>query len=241
MRAPKCCSEIGCTILVHDGKSRCPAHRGESRWAPRTGTSRTGTKAHKARRARILRRDPLCKLAYPGCTGTSTVADHIRPLAANGADTESNMQGACRSCSDKKTSQEAHFLAGHDVPCPWPTRGGFPGGVQKNRHHPLMHEEGDHPMMSLSRDHPQDTIQSWPAPSHLHRRQRLGRVAGRPPPQQISHGQDGSFPWLRVWGFVGCCQRSTGMFKVRGWLRCPRSTRLFSAYRSELRPEQRRS
>jgi 5-methylcytosine-specific restriction protein A len=121
MRAPKICSEPGCLALVHDGGSRCPDDRSRiGKWRKgKIGTNRTGTAAHKARRERILKRDPWCMLKLPGCQSVSTVCDHIIPLAAGGADEDWNCQGVCQNCSDKKTSAEGHYLAGHDVPCPW--------------------------------------------------------------------------------------------------------------------------
>ena len=132
MRAPKICSQEGCSTLTYDDASRCPEHhRRNGKWGPKVGTNRTATTAHKARRLRILRRDPMCQLGYAGCTGTSTICDHVIPLAAGGPDTDSNCQGVCRSCSDKKTSKEGHYLAGHNVERPWPTEGDSPEGAAK--------------------------------------------------------------------------------------------------------------
>jgi hypothetical protein len=103
MRAPKLCNQDGCSTLVYDGASRCPAHhRRNGKWDAKRGyTNRTATTGHKKRRERILRRDPMCQLGFPGCTGTSTVADHIVCLAAGGADVDTNMQGVCRKCSER--------------------------------------------------------------------------------------------------------------------------------------------
>src|SRR3984893_17224723 len=105
MRAPKICSQEGCSTLTYDGASRCPEHhRRNGKWGPKVGTNRTATTAHKARRLRILRRDPMCQLGYAGYTGTSTICDHVIPLAAGAPDTDSNCQGVCRSCSDIATT-----------------------------------------------------------------------------------------------------------------------------------------
>jgi 5-methylcytosine-specific restriction enzyme A len=122
-RAPKICNEPGCTTLVA-GESRCAKHYSRNKWGHKTGTNRTAKTGHKQRRERILRRDPLCQLGYAGiCTGISTVCDHIVPLAAGGADSDANCQGVCEPCSNRKTSLEGHYIAGHNVPCPWPTQG----------------------------------------------------------------------------------------------------------------------
>lgn len=69
----------------------------------------------KRTRARILRRDPHCKLAIEGvCTGTSTEADHITPHAQALAlgwplpdiDSIENGQGVCKPCHQIKTRAE---------------------------------------------------------------------------------------------------------------------------------------
>jgi 5-methylcytosine-specific restriction enzyme A len=163
MRAPKSCSQEGCSTLTYDGASRCPEHhRRNGKWGPKVGTNRTATTAHKARRLRILRRDPMCQSGYAGCTGTSTICDHVIPLAAGGPDTDSNCQGVCRSCSDKKTSKEGHYLAGHNVE-PRGRRRGIRRRVRRKRHHP----NADDLVMRLSRDHPPDKrcpAASFPGP-----------------------------------------------------------------------------
>lgn len=56
-------------------------------------------------RPHILKRDPRCKLRYPGCTGVSTQVDHIQ----RGDDhTFQNLQGVCAGCHAKKSSREGH-------------------------------------------------------------------------------------------------------------------------------------
>jgi hypothetical protein len=131
-RAPTVCLE--CTTLVYDGSGRCHQHQRRSgKWDSKKGrTNRTATSEHKKRRKRILKRDPLCKLAYEGiCTRISTICDHIIPLGAAqlvGAtvaqlDTDDYCRGVCRPCSDRVTSLAGHYIAGHNVECPWPTEG----------------------------------------------------------------------------------------------------------------------
>jgi 5-methylcytosine-specific restriction enzyme A len=142
-RAPKLCnSPEGCTALVHDGSGRCPQHQRRSgKWDAKKGyTNRTATTEHKKRRTRILKRDPLCTLAYDGiCTKVSTVCDHAIPLAAAQLvgltvaqlDTDDMCQGACEPCSRSKTAREAHYVAGHRVDCPW-----SPDAVARARRQP---------------------------------------------------------------------------------------------------------
>jgi 5-methylcytosine-specific restriction protein A len=65
------------------------------------------TRAWRTLRDRVLRRDPTCAIGGPGCTVTSTIADHIVPRAEGGTDDLDNLQGVCAVCSDAKTKQEA--------------------------------------------------------------------------------------------------------------------------------------
>lgn len=124
----KPCSNVNCPNLIERGQRYCPGCAPASRWGDKgLGSNRTGTKAHKSRRKRILTRDPMCQLRLPGCTATSTVLDHIVPLKAAGItgltaaqlDSDVNCRGICQRCSDKVSSQQAHYLAGHKVDCPW--------------------------------------------------------------------------------------------------------------------------
>lgn len=118
-KAPKICGTQDCINLVRGG-TYCPEHakQKQERW----GTDRTAQAGHKARRARILKRDPHCMLRLTGCTGTSTVCDHIVPLAvlAPGiGDHDANCRGVCSPCDKKITSKQAHWIAGHNVQRPW--------------------------------------------------------------------------------------------------------------------------
>ena len=120
-RAKKICSAVGCTTLVASG-SRCVTHKSDGRFQQRRGTPRTATTEWKKIRATVLRRDPMCQIRRPDiCTGLSQICDHIRCVAAGGSDDLRNLRGSCKACSDWHTSQEAHYLAGHNVPCPWPS------------------------------------------------------------------------------------------------------------------------
>lgn len=131
-RAPRLCSHTGCVALVYGSNSRCAEHqprRGSNRpFGAKTGvTNRTATTLHKARRLRIIKRDPICRLAFEGCETTSTILDHRIPLAAAVIvgmteamlDVDANCQGCCRHCHGIKTSREGNYLRGANVPCPW--------------------------------------------------------------------------------------------------------------------------
>lgn len=66
------------------------------------------TRRQRKERAHILQRDPICYLHYDCCTYTSTVEDHVTPLAQGGDRwSYSNRRGACKPCHDRKTQREA--------------------------------------------------------------------------------------------------------------------------------------
>jgi 5-methylcytosine-specific restriction enzyme A len=55
-------------------------------------------------RARILRRDPLCRIHGPGCSLVSTEVDHVVP---DGGEHDGNLAGVCHHCHGVKTRVEA--------------------------------------------------------------------------------------------------------------------------------------
>lgn len=66
------------------------------------------TRLQRKQRSDILKRDPVCYLRFPGCTDASTVEDHVIPLSQGGDRwSYSNRRGACTSCHNIKTQQEA--------------------------------------------------------------------------------------------------------------------------------------
>lgn len=66
------------------------------------------TRRQRKQRADILTRDPICYLQYTGCTQTSTIEDHVIPLSQGGDRwSYSNRRGACATCHNIKTQQEA--------------------------------------------------------------------------------------------------------------------------------------
>lgn len=65
-----------------------------------------------ATRARILRRDPVCRCSgcryHVGlCAAPSTDADHVVSVARGGSHDLGNGQGLCRRCHQAKTTREA--------------------------------------------------------------------------------------------------------------------------------------
>lgn len=58
----------------------------------------------------VLAEEPLCRMCLamePPRYTPSTIADHITPKAEGGSDERSNYQGACDSCSKRKTGRES--------------------------------------------------------------------------------------------------------------------------------------
>jgi 5-methylcytosine-specific restriction protein A len=108
-RGPKACSDIGCTILVHDGGSRCPEHR--KVWAsPRTASSRrTGTRQFNATiRPRVLERDGgLCRVMGPGCARLASQVHHVKEVSAGGSDDLDNLISVCEPCHKHITAASA--------------------------------------------------------------------------------------------------------------------------------------
>ena len=62
------------------------------------------TRKWRILQAQVIREEPYCRLGLPGCTTTSTTADHIIPLSMRPdlRYVRSNLQGACRSCNLKR-------------------------------------------------------------------------------------------------------------------------------------------
>lgn len=59
-------------------------------------------------RASLFARHPWCVLCEKvGRQTRATIRDHIIPLAEGGADDETNEQGLCLDCSDRKTEEES--------------------------------------------------------------------------------------------------------------------------------------
>lgn len=65
-------------------------------------------RALQAMRARLFKREPLCRACRKqGRVTLATIRDHVVPLAEGGVDDETNEQPLCQVCSDEKTSEEA--------------------------------------------------------------------------------------------------------------------------------------
>lgn len=105
-RALKVCSGSGCPNLTSSG--RCNTCNTDADRRRGTAAQRGYTSAgHRAFRAAVLARDPICVL---GCGRPATVADHYplsrRELVAQGLDPNaaSAGRGLCASCHGKATA-----------------------------------------------------------------------------------------------------------------------------------------
>lgn len=109
-RAPKLCNHPGCVDLVPAGTRCCTEHH-QAGWnrSPRTASAgRTGNRAWREQRAKVLQRDGhQCQLRLPGCTVIATEVDHVIAVHLGGGDANTNLQAACHPCHVRKTATEA--------------------------------------------------------------------------------------------------------------------------------------
>lgn len=98
------CVIRGCPNLAEPNSPRCKFHPRKERWSEGM-KGRPMPHGWKSKRAKVLQRDPICRLQYEGiCAGFATEADHIIP---NAGDDPSNLQGVCGPCHKVKTQREA--------------------------------------------------------------------------------------------------------------------------------------
>ncbi len=112
-RAPKYCGRKGCTELVR-GKPYCTEHGNGWKTSPRTASSRrTGTRAWRELRAKILQRDRhQCTVRGPRCTIKAVEVDHVVPCFLGGGDEPSNLQAVCHPCHVDRTTAQAQAARG---------------------------------------------------------------------------------------------------------------------------------
>ncbi len=120
-------------MLVHDGSSRCVAHKVQDRsFADSRRGSRHdrgyGSAWTKTRNAVMQRDAGLCQACKRAAVVTpATLVDHIVNKARGGTDEPTNLQALCNPCHVAKTASEAH--AGRHA-APRPPLPATPGGVQ---------------------------------------------------------------------------------------------------------------
>jgi 5-methylcytosine-specific restriction endonuclease McrA len=79
-----------------------------SAWVKKEGSvKRLSGRALQERNARILRRDPLCRMCLAsGRVAEAEQVDHIKPLEHGGSEQDSNLQGLCVECHEIKSLAE---------------------------------------------------------------------------------------------------------------------------------------
>lgn len=85
---------------------------------PRHPQDRRSTRAWRTLAARVVREEPVCWLALPGCTVRSTTADHVIPVSADPSlcMIRANLRGACWSCNQKRGNRPVDELASDREP-----------------------------------------------------------------------------------------------------------------------------
>jgi 5-methylcytosine-specific restriction endonuclease McrA len=89
------------------GRSRCANHGGRA-WArqPPERLAAYRSAEYVANRQIVLKRDPMCRLRLPSCTGRSTTADHVISVAKGGDSDLDNLVGACSHCNELRGGAE---------------------------------------------------------------------------------------------------------------------------------------
>jgi 5-methylcytosine-specific restriction enzyme A len=114
-RARKMCGASRCTKTVPSGIRYCDEHRREHDWHGASGRPRSRN-IPDAVKLTVLRRDGfLCRLGYDCCEGFGTTVDHITPVTEGGSDLPANLQTACVSCHQRKSSREGLRAQGANV------------------------------------------------------------------------------------------------------------------------------
>lgn len=100
------CSQVGCTVLLPRGVSRCAVHA-RAPWGSVQLPPRIRGRKLQRMRDQLFTMQPLCVHCLgQGKTAVATIRDHIIPLAEGGSDTVENTQPLCQECSDVKTQLE---------------------------------------------------------------------------------------------------------------------------------------
>jgi 5-methylcytosine-specific restriction enzyme A len=90
------------------GRLHCSAHHVPAWRTRKAPPPRTRGRELQRRRARLFSTNPWCvTCAKEGRRTLATIRDHVIPLAEGGCDDETNEQGLCQRCSDRKTQDEA--------------------------------------------------------------------------------------------------------------------------------------
>ena len=100
------CNQPGCHETTRE--RYCEKHKPLHEWHKTTSYKRTTGRKLQRQRAQLFAEQPLCvECVRQGRVSVATIRDHIIPLGEGGSDTDDNIQGLCRECSDRKTAEES--------------------------------------------------------------------------------------------------------------------------------------
>lgn len=108
------CSVAGCPAIYEDTESRCSSCKSVAR-AKRTDNAVYSSRGHRAFRAAVLERDPICVICN---AAEATVADHYpmgrRELVEYGADPNDPDygRGLCHRCHSTETANNPEQRGG---------------------------------------------------------------------------------------------------------------------------------
>lgn len=89
----------------------CEESYADSARSPTTRTRPSSSTERERIRQEVLARDPTCQLRIDaGCTGVSTVADHVVAAEHGGRYTLDNLRGACDHCNSVRGGQQPSAL-----------------------------------------------------------------------------------------------------------------------------------
>jgi 5-methylcytosine-specific restriction protein A len=103
-RPKRPCTHPGCGVLTDTG--RCVEHQRKP-WSRSVEVKRVRGRALQTRRQRWFSEYPLCvRCLAVGRAAVAVELDHVIPLAAGGADDDSNFQGLCADCHQQKGNED---------------------------------------------------------------------------------------------------------------------------------------
>ncbi len=101
------CAHQGCNTLVR-GASKCEVHRRKADQERGTSTERGYDYKWMQKRKDYLAKHPWCSDPFGDHAGQkvrATHVDHVLPKSEGGKDEESNYDGKCDHCHNKKTAK----------------------------------------------------------------------------------------------------------------------------------------
>ena len=141
----------------------------------------------RALSAQVRKEEPTCWLRLPGCTHTSTTADHIIPASQRPelALVRANVHGACRKCNSARSDKHAYDPVLRRPAPPTTTAAALRHITRQRRPPPAMRyfnngaftpNNGDHPTKTMATHKPPPRSNS---PDHPQINGRNGQLAAK--------------------------------------------------------------